>query len=129
MPKVSVIVPVYNIEKYLSKCLDSLLAQTLADIEIICVNDCSTDGSLRLLQEYAGKDNRIKIIDFEKNQGAAVARNGLTDGYKIDIFSDVINFIEEELDVTYGEDEDNTLQIKSFTVRPLKRVLMLLKET
>ncbi len=75
MIKVSVIVPVYNTEKYLSKCLDSLLAQTLADIEIICVNDCSTDASLQLLQEYAGKDNRIKIIDFEKNHGAAVARN------------------------------------------------------
>lgn len=75
MPAVSVIVPVYNTEKYVQKCLDSLLAQTLSDIEIICVNDCSTDGSLKILQDYAKKDSRIRIIDFKENRGAAAARN------------------------------------------------------
>lgn len=75
MVKVSVIIPVYNTEKYLRKCLDSVCGQTLSDIEIICINDCSTDGSLQILQEYAANDNRIKLIDFEKNQGAATARN------------------------------------------------------
>lgn len=75
MPAVSVIVPVYNTEKYLPKCLDSLTGQTLSDIEIICINDCSPDNSLAVLQEYAKKDNRIKIIDFKENKGAAVARN------------------------------------------------------
>lgn len=75
MPKVSVIIPVYNTEKYLEKCLDSVCNQTLSDIEIICVNDCSTDGSLDILKKYAQKDNRIKIIDFKKNKGAAIARN------------------------------------------------------
>ena len=75
MPAVSVIVPVYNTEKYIRKCLDSLTAQTLRDIEIICVNDCSTDGSLDILREYAARDTRIKIIDFEQNRGAAAARN------------------------------------------------------
>lgn len=73
--KVSVIIPVYNVEKYLRKCLDSVCAQTLEDIEIICVNDCSPDDSIEILKEYASKDNRIKIIDFKENRGVAVARN------------------------------------------------------
>ncbi len=73
--KVSVIIPIYNAEKYLRKCLDSVCAQTLEDIEIICVNDCSPDNSLEILKEYASKDNRIKIINFEENKGASTARN------------------------------------------------------
>ena len=75
MPKVSVIIPVYNTEKYLEKCLDSVCNQTLSDIEIICVDDCSTDNSLNILKEYAQKDNRIKLIEFKENKGAAAARN------------------------------------------------------
>lgn len=75
MPKVSVIIPVYNTEKFLRKCLDSVCNQTLQDIEIICINDCSTDGSLEILREYAGKDNRIKLIELLENCGAAKARN------------------------------------------------------
>ena len=75
MPKISIIVPVYNTEKYLRKCLDSLVNQTLSDIEIICINDCSTDNSLEILRKYASKDNRIKVIDFKENRGAAYARN------------------------------------------------------
>ena len=63
MPKVSVIIPVYNVEKYLRECLDSVINQTLKDIEIICVNDGSTDSSLSILEEYAKKDKRIKIIN------------------------------------------------------------------
>ena len=73
--KVSIIIPVYNTEKYLRKCLDSVCNQTLQDIEIICVNDCSTDDSLEILKEYASNDNRIKIINFTENKGVAVARN------------------------------------------------------
>lgn len=75
MPKVSVIVPVYNVEKYLNRSLDCLVNQTLKDIEIILINDCSPDNSLKIMQEYAAKDERIKIVDLENNQGAAVARN------------------------------------------------------
>ena len=74
MPKVSVIIPVYNVEKYLRECLDSVVNQTLKDIEIICVNDGSTDNSLKILEEYASQDSRIKIINQE-NQGAGAARN------------------------------------------------------
>ena len=73
-PLVSVIIPVYNVEKYLEKCLDSIVNQTLKDIEIICVNDGSTDNSLNILEKYQQKDDRIKIITQE-NQGAGVARN------------------------------------------------------
>ena len=72
-PKISVIIPVYNVEKYLSECLDSVVNQTLRDIEIICINDGSTDNSLSILKEYASKDSRIKIIDKE-NQGQGYAR-------------------------------------------------------
>lgn len=75
MPKVSVIIPVYNVEAYLERCLDSVCNQTLKDIEIVCVNDCSTDNSLAILKEFSLKDKRIKIIDFEQNKGVATARN------------------------------------------------------
>lgn len=75
MKKVSIIIPIYNSEKYLNKCLDSVCNQTLKDIEIICVNDCSPDNSLTVLQEYAKNDSRIKLIDFIENKGASVARN------------------------------------------------------
>ena len=74
-PKVSIIIPVFNTEHYLRQCLDSVCNQTLKDIEIICVNDCSPDNSLNILQEYTKKDSRIKIIDFKENQGVSVARN------------------------------------------------------
>ena len=72
--KVSVIIPVYNAEKYLRECLDSVIGQTLQDIEIICVDDGSTDNSLLILQEYAANDKRLKIVE-QANQGAAAARN------------------------------------------------------
>ena len=74
MVKVSIIVPVYNVEKYLSKCLESLINQTLKEIEIVCVNDGSGDNSLDILKNFAQKDSRIKIID-KQNEGVAIARN------------------------------------------------------
>ena len=73
-PLVSIIVPIYNMEKYLSKCLDSLLDQTLQHIEIICVDDGSTDNSLKIIQKYAQKDKRIQYV-HQKNQGVSAARN------------------------------------------------------
>lgn len=74
MTKLSIIVPVYNVEKYLPKCLESLIKQTLKDIEIICINDGSMDNSLAILKEFASKDSRIKIID-NQHQGVAKTRN------------------------------------------------------
>ena len=72
--RVSVIVPVYNTGKYLKKCLDSVLAQTLRDIEVICINDGSTDNSAEILKNYEQKDKRISIVD-QKHEGASIARN------------------------------------------------------
>lgn len=68
MPKVSILVPVYNVERYLAKCLDSLLVQTLQDIEIIVVDDGSTDSSGKIIDEYADRDSRIKVI-YKRNTG------------------------------------------------------------
>lgn len=74
MPLVSVVVPVYNIERYLCQCLDSIARQTLQDIEIICVDDGSTDGSSAILNKYAGSDSRFQLLT-QSNLGAGVARN------------------------------------------------------
>lgn len=73
-PLISIIVPVYNVEPYLRRCLDSLVNQTLSDIEIVCVDDGSTDASPAILQEYAAQDERIRIIT-QKNAGLSAARN------------------------------------------------------
>ena len=75
MSKVSVLIAVYNAEKYLTECLDSVCSQTLQDIQIICIDDCSTDSSLKILQQYAERDKRIHIIRLEENVGQAIARN------------------------------------------------------
>ena len=72
--KVSIIIPVYNIEKHLKQCLDSVINQSLQEIEIICVNDGSTDNSPQILEEYGQKDDRIIIIN-KSNEGLAAARN------------------------------------------------------
>jgi len=74
VPRVSVIVPVYNVEQYLERCLDSIVNQTLQDIEIIIVNDGSTDNSLDIVNKFAEHDMRIKIVT-RKNGGLAAARN------------------------------------------------------
>lgn len=74
MPLVSIIVPVYNVEKYLPQCLDSLINQTYSNIEIICVDDESPDNSIKILKKYAEKDTRIKIVE-QKNMGLSGARN------------------------------------------------------
>ena len=74
-PLVSVIVPVYNVSQYLDQCLDSLVNQTLRDIEIICVNDASTDNSLEILRSWEKRDERIKVIDSPENGRQGRARN------------------------------------------------------
>lgn len=75
MPKISIIIPVYNAQEYLERCLDSVCNQTLKDIEIICVNDCSKDNSLQILQDYSKKYPNLKIIDCKVNGGESAARN------------------------------------------------------
>ncbi|MDQ0242548.1 glycosyltransferase EpsH [Bacillus fengqiuensis] len=73
-PKVSIIVPIYNVESYLGRCLDSLLSQSLRELEIIAVNDGSTDRSSEILKDYSERDNRIVVIEKE-NGGVSSARN------------------------------------------------------
>lgn len=74
MQKISIIVPVYNVELYIAKCLDTLINQIYDNLEIIIINDGSTDNSLKIVEEYARKDVRIKVISQE-NKGVSVARN------------------------------------------------------
>lgn len=113
MYKISVIIPVYNVERYLSKCLDSVCNQTLDDIEIICIDDGSTDNSLNILKEYSSKDSRIKIISKE-NGGQAVARNiGIerSQGEYV-AFIDSDDFIEPTmLEKLYSASENSNLDI------------------
>ena len=72
--KISIIVPLYNTEKYISRCLESIMSQTYENIEIIVVNDCSTDKSEDIVKSYAKKDNRIKLVKHSKNKGLFHAR-------------------------------------------------------
>ena len=94
-PKVSVVVPVYNVEKYLRECLDSLLAQKLKDIEIIVVNDGSTDSSADIAAEYAARDSRVRLISKENegygktmNRGFSEARGEYVGIVESDDFAD-----------------------------------------
>ncbi|MEG1886909.1 MAG: glycosyltransferase family 2 protein [Oscillospiraceae bacterium] len=97
-PLISIIVPVYNVEKYLKKCLDSLVGQTMKEIEIICVNDGGPDNSLEILNEYAKNDERIIVID-KKNEGVSAARNSalkIAEGEYI-MFVDSDDWIDEAM--------------------------------
>ena len=75
MPEVSIIIPVYNVEKYIRQALDSVVNQTFKDIEIICVDDCTPDRSFEIVREYAAKDTRIKLLSLSENSGGGTARN------------------------------------------------------
>ena len=113
--KISVIAPVYNVEKYLKKCLNSLVNQTLKDIEIICVDDGSVDNTNSVLQEYAKKDSRIKVI-VQENQKQGAARNNalkiVQGSYITYVDSDDwldLNFCEKLLNAINGTDIDFAL--------------------
>jgi len=73
--KISIIIPFYNSEQYLERCIQSALNQTLKEIEVLCIDDASTDNSLKILRKYQEKDNRIKIIQLKENNGPSLARN------------------------------------------------------
>ncbi len=122
MPKVSIIVPVYNVEKYLSKCLESLVNQTFKDIEIICVDDGATDGSADVLTSFAQKDDRIKIITKE-NGGLFSARHEgmkyIKGDYTIFVDSDdwvCENLVEKCLAVA-ADDEPDIVVFGAYSVR------------
>ncbi len=115
-PLFSIIIPVYNTERYLAKTLDSVLGQTLTEIEVICVNDGSGDNSLNILKEYAAKDPRIIIINQE-NQGAGTARNtGLSKASgEYCLFVDSDDFLEANaLKTVYNTAKSNAVDVVIF---------------
>lgn len=113
MTKISVIIPVYNVEKYLRECLESVVNQTLKDIEIICIDDGSTDLSLSILEKYAQKDGRVKILHTNKLGGGAARNAGLaiaTGDYLSFLDSD--DFFEHNmLNTMYHKAVDDKLDI------------------
>lgn len=106
--KVSIIVPIYNAEKYLSNCIDSILHQTYKNIEIILVNDGSTDSSIEICEEYAEKDKRIIIIN-KKNAGVSSTRN---DGISIST-GEYIQFVDCDDYIEYNMTEKLVEQMKT----------------
>lgn len=98
MPKVSVCIPVYNVEQYIGRCLESILHQSLTDIEVIVVNDCTPDGAMNIVRKYASEDNRIKIIEHSKNHGLMVARRT---GY-MEAVGDYITFCDSDDTLAVG---------------------------
>ena len=99
--KISIIIPVYNSAKYLRKCLNSIINQTFDNIEIICINDGSTDNSLSIINEYAKIDSRIKVYTIE-NKGVSAARN-----YGILVATgEYIGFVDSDdyIDLNYYEE-------------------------
>ena len=134
-PKVSVIVPIYNVEKYLDRCLNTIINQTLKEIEIILVDDKSPDNCPKMCDEYAKKDNRIKVIHKSKNEGLGFARNSGIEIAKGEFIAFVdsddyidLDFYEklyknrENSDVIYGlvKTESNGKIIKT-TTNPLNQ--------
>ena len=118
--KISIILPVYDVEAYLEACLESLLAQTLQEIEIICVDDESPDNSLDILQHYAAKDERVKVLQ-QKNQGQGVARNN---GFSASLgkyiyFMDSDDYLvhNDALERMYEEVIQNDLDFVSFNFK------------
>jgi glycosyltransferase EpsH len=72
---ISIVIPAYNCERYIRQCLDSILEQSYTDLEIICVEDCSTDGTLEIIERYVARDARVKLIRHTHNQGISASRN------------------------------------------------------
>lgn len=113
MPKISIIVPVYNVEEYLTNCIESLLNQTFKDFELILVNDGSTDNSLEICKKYKNIDNRICIVD-KKNGGLSSARNAGLDVAKGDYigFIDSDDYVHPEMyEILYKKMVENSADI------------------
>lgn len=135
MPKISVIIPVYNAENYLRECLDSVLAQTFTDFEVLLINDGSTDASGKICDEYAEKDSRIKVFHNE-NKGVSMTRNfalrKIKGKYSIHIDSDDTvenNYLKELILIAEIEETDMVIcdvnllggkQDKTFKQGPIK---------
>jgi glycosyltransferase involved in cell wall biosynthesis len=120
MPKISIIVPIYNVEKYIKQCLESIISQTLKDIEILCIDDCGTDSSIKIIESFAKKDSRIKIIQLDKNKLPGVARNiGIKSSTgKYISFIDPDDYVEPNLlEIAYTKIEELQLDSIWFNVK------------
>ena len=135
-PLISICIPVYNVEQYLCECLDSIVNQTLSNIEIICVNDGSTDSSLQILECYANKDNRIQLINFDSNKSSLQARKAAVevatapfimfvdsdDSLELDACEKLYSYIKEyDVDILhFGTFVDATNEVKSDVIKWFK---------
>ena len=113
-PKVSIVIPCYNVERYVRECMQSVVSQTLQDIEIICINDGSTDSTGEILREFARQDSRINLIE-RQNMGVGVARNaGLANAkgeFIAFLDSDDRFYTNDILEVLYRTAKENSAQI------------------
>ena len=115
-PRVTIALPVYNVENYIRECLESVVNQTMPDIEIICVNDASEDGSMDIVHEYAEKDSRFVIINKE-HEGLSVSRNVSIDAARGEYiyFLDCDDYISlNALEILYSTASSNDLDVLYF---------------
>ena len=125
-PKITVVMPVYKAEKFLRGSLDSILNQTLTDINVICVNDASPDASKQILEEYAQKDDRVIVINHDVNKGAGASRNdGLDYIFSNNLETEYIAFVDadDKLDPnaykkSYEEAKKSNADILNFNFLP-----------
>lgn len=105
MPKISVVIPIYNSEKYLEECLDSVLSQSFDDIEVICVNDASTDNSLQILEKYRAGDDRLIVVNSEKSSAGGARNIGIALAQSEYIhFLDSDDYVEKDIyNLTYDK--------------------------
>lgn len=148
MPALSVLIPIYNVERFLPRCLDSVVGQSLQDLEIICINDGSTDGSLAIIEEYASRDARIRIIDkansgygHSMNCGLAAARGDYLAIVESDDFAsprmmeDLLQLaMRHEADIarseiyTYNTQQDTSTRIHTIDASLCRKVLSIAQE-
>lgn len=116
-PKISVLMPVYNVKDYLRTAVESVLNQTLSDIELICVDDASTDGSADILREYAARDSRVKLVFHQKNSGLVAARKSATDlarGEYIMLLDSDDKYTPDACETVWKEEQANPVDILQF---------------
>ncbi len=120
MPKISVLVPVYDVEKYLRTCLDSIINQTFKDIEVILVDDGSTDGSGVICDDYAKRDKRIQVVHKPKNEGSLLARKTAAlkarGAYTVFIDSDDLLSNPDSLQIMYDAISSERVDILQFSI-------------
>lgn len=122
MPKISIIIPVYNTEEYLEQCVNSVLNQTMQEVEVICVDDCSRDSSYEIMRQFHEKDPRVKIFRFDEPKSALQARKTavLASEGKYIMFLDADDFLEPEAcEKIYQKMEQEKVDILHFSSRVL----------